>query len=194
MLTVQICKGRRFFYRMKATGIVRRIDELGRVVIPKEIRKTLRIKEGDPLEIYTDREDVLFRKYSPLAGIEGEASALAESLHEVTDLTAVIFDSDAVIAAAGKDAKTLVGEPVSEELEQLMRERTTRITSRQDGRVVPLFRKEIMHVAAQIIVPIASGGDLLGCVALVSGREESLSECELLVAKNAAAFLARRFD
>ena len=185
MLTVQICKGRRFFYRMKATGIVRRIDELGRVVIPKEIRKTLRIKEGDP---------VLFRKYSPLAGIEGEASALAESLHEVTDLTAVIFDSDAVIAAAGQDAKTLVGEPVSEELEQLMRERTTRITSRQDGRVVPLFRKEIMHVAAQIIVPIVSGGDLLGCVALVSGREESLSECELLVAKNAAAFLARRFD
>ena len=179
---------------MKATGIVRRIDELGRVVIPKEIRKTLRIKEGDPLEIYTDREDVLFRKYSPLAGIEGEATALAESLHEVTDLTAIIFDSDAVIAAAGKDAKQLVGEPVSEELEQLMRERTTRITSRQDGRVVPLFRKEIVQIGSQIVVPVISGGDLLGCVALISGREEMLDECELLVAKNAAAFLARRFE
>ena len=180
---------------MKATGIVRRIDELGRVVIPKEIRKTLRIKEGDPLEIYTDREDVLFRKYSPLAGIEGDAVALAEALQEVTDLIALVFDCDAVIAATGKDAKQLIGEPLSDELEKLMRERTTRITSRQDGRVVPLLKKEILSIASQIIIPVVSGsGDLLGCVALISSREESLGEAELMVAKTAAAFLARRFD
>ena len=87
---------------MKATGIVRRIDDLGRVVIPKEIRRTMRIREGDPLEIYTDRDgEVIFKKYSPIGELNTFAAQYAETLHKTCELDVIICDRDAVIAAAG---------------------------------------------------------------------------------------------
>ena len=98
---------------MKATGIVRRIDDLGRVVIPKEIRRTLRIREGDPLEIYTDREgEVIFKKYSPVGEPAGFASEYADALVQGTKLSVVICDRDHCIAAAGiskKDLDDIIG-------------------------------------------------------------------------------------
>ena len=94
---------------MKATGIVRRIDELGRVVIPKEIRKTLRIKEGDPLEIYTDRDELLFKKYSPIASFENYSEGFTKSLNAVSEKAAVICDTDTVVSATGNGCKDLIG-------------------------------------------------------------------------------------
>ena len=181
---------------MKATGIVRRIDELGRVVIPKEIRKTLRIKEGDPLEIYTDREEVLFRKYSPLGGMPAEATAITEALAEVGEGIALVFDSESVISASGKGAKEFVGESASEELIALLNQRTVKRASRTAGEgIVPLFRHAVVKTEAQIIVPVIANGDLFGAVCLLSSKEgDAFGEREVYAVKCAAAYLAKRFS
>ena len=93
---------------MKATGIVRRIDDLGRVVIPKEIRRTLRIREGDPLEIYTDRDgEVILKKYSPIGEIAAFAKDYTESLFRSMGHIACICDRDMVVAASGVPRKEL---------------------------------------------------------------------------------------
>ena len=100
---------------MKATGIVRRIDDLGRVVIPKEIRRTMRIREGDPLEIYTDREgEVIFKKYSPIGELAAFASQYAETLHKTCSLSVVICDRDAVIACSGLSRKEYADKALSD--------------------------------------------------------------------------------
>lgn len=91
---------------MKATGIVRRIDDLGRVVIPKEIRRTLRIREGDPLEIFTDREgEIILKKYSPIGELGTLAKIYAESLSQTLGCTVCITDTDQVVAASGSGKK-----------------------------------------------------------------------------------------
>ena len=109
---------------MKATGIVRRIDDLGRVVIPKEIRRTMRIREGDPLEIYTDREgEVIFKKYSPIGELAGFAAEYAETLHKVCGISVLIFDRDAVIASAGVAKREYLDKKMSEELEEIAEHR-----------------------------------------------------------------------
>ena len=106
---------------MKATGIVRRIDDLGRVVIPKEIRRTLRIREGDPLEIFTDRDgEVIFKKYSPMGEMGAVAAELAEALARTAGMSCAICDRDAVIAAAGGAKKDILEKNISADLEQLM--------------------------------------------------------------------------
>ena len=110
---------------MKATGIVRRIDDLGRVVIPKEIRRTMRIREGDPLEIFTDREGgVILRKYSPIGEMGEFAQEYAESIYKTLDQTALICDSDMVIAAAGSGKKEYMDRSISRDVENMMAQRT----------------------------------------------------------------------
>ena len=106
---------------MKATGVVRRIDDLGRVVIPKEIRKTLRIKEGDPLEIFTDKEgEVILKKYSPIGELSEFAAGYAETLAKTTGHIACITDKDTVIAVSGTSKKEFYEQGISEELEKIM--------------------------------------------------------------------------
>ena len=84
---------------MKATGIVRRVDDLGRIVIPKEIRRTLRIREGDPLEIYTEKDGgVIFRKYSPKGDLQEFAAQMCESIGSATGRVAAVSDRDTIIA------------------------------------------------------------------------------------------------
>ena len=110
---------------MKATGIVRRIDDLGRVVVPKEIRRTLRIREGDPLEIFTDREgEIILKKYSPIGELSQFAGQYAESLAQSTGHLVCITDRDHVIAAAGNGKKEFEGKPISRQLEELIEDRT----------------------------------------------------------------------
>ena len=110
---------------MKATGIVRRIDDLGRVVIPKEIRRTMRIREGDPLEIYTDREgEVIFKKYSPIGELSGFAAQYAETLYKTCDMAVIICDRDAIIACAGLPKKDYAERPFSDELDRIIENRT----------------------------------------------------------------------
>ncbi|MCI7812813.1 MAG: AbrB/MazE/SpoVT family DNA-binding domain-containing protein, partial [Robinsoniella sp.] len=121
---------------MKATGIVRRIDDLGRVVIPKEIRRTLRIREGDPLEIFTDRQgEVILKKYSPIGELGTFAKEYAEALAQGTNHVICICDKDQVIAAAGGMKKETVGKNISEELETIISDRRNVIISRAEGYV-----------------------------------------------------------
>ena len=120
---------------MKATGIVRRIDDLGRVVIPKEIRRTLRIRDGDPLEIFTDKDgEVIFKKYSPIGELSDFAAQICDSLHRSTDALAAVCDRDSVIAVAGGGKRELLSKRVSPELEQLMEARLSCPSLRTTGR------------------------------------------------------------
>ena len=128
---------------MKATGIVRRIDDLGRVVIPKEIRRTLRIREGDPLEIFTDREgEIILKKYSPIGEMGTFAKQYAESLAQVTGLMVCITDRDAVIAAAGGAKKDYMGKSISQELESMIQERENIQAAAGDRKYVRLSEEE----------------------------------------------------
>ena len=141
---------------MKATGIVRRIDDLGRVVIPKEIRRTMRIREGDPLEIYTDREgEVIFKKYSPIGELQAFAAQYAETLHKICTMSVVICDRDAVIATAGVTRKEYNERKISSELEDIVEGRS--FYSRKEGsETVPVIEDGGSHYvscAMPIIIP-----------------------------------------
>ncbi len=176
---------------MKATGIVRRIDDLGRVVIPKEIRRTMRIREGDPLEIYTDREGgVIFKKYSQLGDVSDFAGQLCDTISRVAGLPAVITDRDSVIAAGGVPRREVVDKRVSPQVEQVMEERK----SVQTEQALPLCDGNEKY-RVLIAVPIISEGDVLGCVAFVSdGEAPALGDVELKLAQTVAGFLGRHME
>ena len=117
---------------MKATGIVRRIDDLGRVVIPKEIRRTMRIREGDPLEIFTDKDgELIFKKYSPIGELSDFAAQICDSLRKATDGIAAVCDRDGVIAVAGGARRELLEKPLSPQLREIMEGR--RVYRHQSG-------------------------------------------------------------
>ena len=152
---------------MKATGIVRRIDDLGRVVIPKEIRRTMRIREGDPLEIYTSREgEVIFKKYSLLGGVEDFASELCETMNRSTGSICAVTDRDTVIAVAGGGKRELLGKRISPELEQVMEGR--KIYQYAEGGHPLQITEDNGTLLAVVAAPILAEGDLLGLVLFVS--------------------------
>ena len=175
---------------MKATGIVRRIDDLGRVVIPKEIRRTMRIREGDPLEIYTDRDgEVIFKKYSPMGELGTFASELAEALSRTAGLSCAICDRDAVIAAAGGAKKEILEKAISPDLELLMEQRHIYEHNGSDTGV-SLSGSEPYRVL--VAAPIISEGDVTGCVAFLSEDDASRpTEVESKLSQTAASFLAK---
>lgn len=177
---------------MKATGIVRRIDDLGRVVIPKEIRRTMRIREGDPLEIYTSASgEVIFKKYSPIGELSLFATQYAEALSDSTRLSVVICDNEHVIAAAGVSKREALDKAVGEELLKLMENRKTFIA---DGtRAVVGF--EGLNKTLCAAVPIIAAGDVSGAVVLLQneGANEA-SETDIKLATVAANFLARQLE
>jgi len=179
---------------MKATGIVRRIDDLGRVVIPKEIRKTMRIREGDPLEIYTDKEGgVIFKKYSLMGGLVDFAGQLCDTLNRTTGRVTVITDRDNCIAAAGAPRRELMDKQISPELERLMEGR--QIYQHKGGEEpLPLCAGEDKF-ALSTAAPILSEGDVLGCVIFV-GQGEDLNggEVDYKLAQSIAAFLGRHME
>ena len=178
---------------MKATGIVRRIDDLGRVVIPKEIRRTLRIKEGTPLEIYTDREgEIILKKYSPI----GELSTFAkEVLSQTTGMVSCITDHDQVIAAAGQGSKEYVGKEISSELEEVIFAREMKLSGAQDRKKVAITTEQVKNSLAQIIQPIISSGDAIGSVILIGKNDrETIGNSEKLLVQTAAGFLGRQME
>lgn len=181
---------------MKATGIVRRIDELGRVVIPKEIRSTLRLKAGDPLEIFTDRDELMLKKYSPIASLERFSEGTAKSLSDLSGHIAVICDTDEVLHASGRGMRAFDGKSLSLEMEKILRERRSYIANlAEGGDVVEICDGQDSEITAQIIVPIVSGGDCLGAVALVSceqGAKIEPAACKL--AQLSANILAGQFE
>ena len=177
---------------MKATGIVRKIDDLGRVVIPKEIRRTMRIREGDPLEIYTERDgEVIFKKYSPIGELGSFASNYAETLAAASGHGACITDRDTVIAVSGVPRKELLEKPVSRELETLMNERRS-VLSRADSRLPVTDSNE--KRTASVAVPIISEGDVIGSVLFVTKDGARASEIEDKLAQSAANFLGRHME
>lgn len=176
---------------MKATGIVRRIDELGRIVIPKEIRRTLRIREGDPLEIYTDREGgIILKKYSPIGELASFAIDFAEALSTTFGLTAVISDRDTILAASGEHKRDYAERPVSGAFEDAINARTTKQTTGSE--VIPLVSGENQALTtSQVIAPISMDGQPIGAIVLIS-RGGSLGESEQKAAEAAAVFLGRQ--
>ena len=179
---------------MKATGIVRRIDDLGRVVIPKEIRRTLRIREGDPLEIYTDKDgEVIFKKYSPMGELTGFASEICESLHKATGTLTAICDRDSLIAVAGTGRRELADKAVSSELEELMENRRAVRAETGEAIIHPTAGDTLYRIS--VAAPILSEGDVLGCVMfLTADNGEEATELEYKLAQTVAGFLGRQME
>ncbi len=181
---------------MKATGIVRRIDDLGRVVVPKEIRRTLRIREGDPLEIFTDREgEIILKKYSPIGELGQFAKQYADSLTQTTGHIVVITDKDQFIAVAGPTKKDLVTKGISHDLEEVINERETIVASKDDKSYIKIMNEEDSEFMFQVITPIISEGDAIGSVIILTkDAKTKFSDLEIKLASTAAAFLGRQME
>ena len=181
---------------MKATGIVRRIDDLGRVVIPKEIRRTLRIKEGTPLEIFTDREgEIILKKYSPIGELSIFAKEYAEELAQTTGMLVCITDHDQVVAVSGPSAKEYMGKEISQELEQLISNRETICVEFSSNKKIPIVENQQDELTAQTIWPIICAGDAIGSVALIGrGDKNRMGEAEQKLVQTAAGFLGRQME
>ena len=179
---------------MKATGIVRRVDDLGRIVIPKEIRRTLRIREGDPLEIYTEKDGgVIFRKYSPMGDLQEFAAQMCDSISASTGRASAVADRDSIIALAGVPRKELLDRANSPELERLMEQRRNYCYQAGEPRMAPCTGSEKYHLGAA--APILSQGDLMGCVMLLlQEHDQALQEADLQLAQTAAAFLGKQME
>ena len=183
---------------MKATGVVRRIDDLGRIVIPKEIRKTLRIKEGDPLEIFTDKEgEVILKKYSPIGELSEFATGYAETLAKTTGHIACITDKDTVIAVSGGSKKEFLEQDLSKELEQVLEYKEVYTSKENNELSIPITKNDNKErkYNSQIVYPIISQGDVIGSVILLSkDNNTKMGDTELKVVQSAAGFLSSQMD
>lgn len=179
---------------MKATGIVRRIDDLGRVVIPKEIRRTLRIREGDPLEIYTATDgEVIFKKYSPVGELSAFASQYADVLTRISSMPVVITDKDHVIAVAGVSKREFLERRVTSVLENYMDSRKSYAATQQSmNDIQPI--EGIEHCAA-VIYPIIASGDVTGAVIMMTSEQSKVpTDADIKLVQSAAAFLGKQME
>ncbi len=182
---------------MKATGIVRRIDELGRVVIPKEIRRTLRIREGDPLEIFTDREgEVILKKYSPIGELGDFAKEYAEALHLCLGHIAAICDKDNIIAVTGGKSRDLLEKPLHPDVERLMQDREKLCVSSGEAENIHITADDDgTEYTAATIAPIISGGDSIGAVMLLSREADAkMGRAEQKACETAASFMGKQME
>ena len=181
---------------MKATGIVRRIDDLGRVVVPKEIRRTLRIREGDPLEIFTDREgEIILKKYSPIGELGTFAKQYADSLNQTTGHIVAITDKDQFIAASGPTKKDLISKSISHELEEIINDRETIIAGKDDKNYIKIMNDDDGEFTYQVISPIISEGDAIGSVIILTKEPKTkFGEAEMKLVATAAVFLGRQME
>ncbi|MBQ9961546.1 MAG: AbrB/MazE/SpoVT family DNA-binding domain-containing protein [Firmicutes bacterium] len=162
---------------MKATGIVRRIDDLGRVVVPKEIRRVLRIREGDPLEIYTGSSgEVILKKYSPISELSEFAGEYVETASKVLGGTVIVSDTDQVIAAYGVERKNYLDKHIDAELDKIIQSKNRYLND------------------SKIVVPIVAQGDPIGSITILPKDNRALGEAELKVAEVGATFLAKQME
>lgn len=178
---------------MKATGIVRRVDDLGRIVIPKEVRRSLRIKEGDPLELFTDKDgSIIFKKYSALEVLENFAGDYAKSMADILNIGIIVTDSDKVIAAPYKKCK---GSNITSKLRDITECCSESILSSNETttNVIDIYDGDEEHYISQIIVRIVSSGDIVGSVILYSTKN-LLDDKDLAIAKVAANFLGKQLE
>ncbi len=183
---------------MKATGIVRRIDDLGRVVIPKEIRRTLRIREGDPLEIFTDKEgEVILKKYSPIGELSDFATQYADSLHKTSGHITCVSDRDNIIAVSGASKKEFLEKTLSPDLERVIEEKTTIVVKSTDEKAISILADESpdRKYSSQVVSPIVSEGDPIGAVIFLSTDPNMrMGEVESKLAQTAAGFLGKQME
>ncbi len=180
---------------MKATGIVRRIDDLGRVVIPKEIRRTMRIREGDPLEIFTNRDgEVIFKKYSPIGELLGFASQYAETLYKTCSYPVVICDRDTVVAFAGLSKKECSDKKISADIEAVMESRSLYCYSTGSRHHLIIDGNDNLNISCAM--PVISEGDVIGAVASIfpEGIEKTPDDVEIKLIQTAAAFLGKQME
>ena len=180
---------------MKATGIVRRIDDLGRIVIPKEIRRTLRIREADPLEIYTDREgEIILKKYSPIGEMGTFAKQYAESMAQVSGHIAMIADRDQFIAVSG-GMKNVLGKSISRDLEEKINNRESVVATKGDRNFIPVCHESDDEYQHEAISPIICEGDVIGALILLEMDNKSkVGEVEQKLIQSAAGFLGRQME
>ncbi|MDE6312584.1 MAG: stage V sporulation protein T [Lachnospiraceae bacterium] len=179
---------------MKATGIVRRIDDLGRVVVPKEIRRTLRIREGDPLEIFTDREgEIILKKYSPIGELGDFAKQYADTLAQTSGHVVCIADRDQIIAVAGGAKREFLNKPVGAQVEHIMQGRDTVMAAAGEKNFVSVAEQDMNEYRGEVICPIIAEGDAIGSVIILS-KEEKVGETEKKLAVSAAGFLGRQME
>ena len=182
---------------MKATGIVRRIDDLGRVVIPKEIRRTMRIREGDPLEIYTDRDgEVIFKKYSPIGELHAFATEYADTLQKTCSMPIFICDRDAIITVAGASKREYIDRKISRSLEEIIEGRSLYV--RGSGKETISVTDDGAHYVS-CAMPILSEGDIIGCI--ISGwqydaptTEKINDSIEAKLIQTAGIFLGKQME
>ena len=183
---------------MKATGVVRRIDDLGRIVIPKEIRRTLRIKEGDPLEIFTDKEgEIILKKYSPIGELTEFASTYADTISKTTGHITCITDKDTVIAVAGGSKKDFLEKGLSKELEEVLENKEIFKSKENNEIAIPITKNEGREriYNGQVIYPIITDGDVVGSVILLSKQpNQKMGDVEDKVAQSAAGFLGTHLE
>lgn len=177
---------------MKATGIVRRIDDLGRVVIPKEIRRTLRIREGDPLEIFVDRDgEVILKKYSPISELGDFAREYAESLYDSLGQPVLICDRDVFIAVAGGSKKEYLNKSISNLIENAMEDRVSVLETEE--KELSFVEGNEEKLLSYTFAPIVANGDPIGAV-LIMSKDKTLGEVEQKAVETAAGFLARQME
>lgn len=171
-------------------------DDLGRVVIPKEIRKTMRIREGQAMEIFTGREgDIVLKKYSPIEEMAEDAAEYAKALSSVCSHLVCVSDQEQIVAASGPDQKNYLGKSISPELEDLLANRQS-IDAPPDSRSsIPLLQDQSRPSVHEIVVPILSSGDVLGAVILLGKNDTvKMGEAEKMLAKVAALFLGTQME
>mgnify|MGYP003592579331 CR=1 FL=1 len=180
---------------MKATGIVRRIDDLGRVVIPKEIRRTMRIREGDPLEIFTDKEgEVILKKYSPISELSQFAGEFADSANSILGEMVLISDTDHIIAVSGGSKKDFIEKRIGKDLEKVIQDKSIRVVLEKGALCAVTADDGISSdYESQILVPIVSQGDAIGSIVILS-KHSPLGDTELKAAEIGATFLARQME
>ncbi len=181
---------------MKATGIVRRIDDLGRVVIPKEIRRTLRIREGDPLEIFTDREgEIILKKYSPIGELSTFAKQYADSLAQTTGCLVCISDMDQIVAASGNGKKEMQDRYITKQLEKVLDGREEVLAAAGEKKFVKITNEQEEEFRYVAVSPIICEGDVIGGVVLMTKDEKKkFGELEQKIAACAAGFLGRQME
>lgn len=183
---------------MKATGVVRRMDDLGRIVIPKEVRRTLRIRDGDPLEIYTDRDgEIIFKKYAPIGELGNHAKEYADALYEATSHTACICDDHAVLAVAG-GSKQLLNQSLGPLAEQALEQSETLIVNldrafQETDAPILGTRDTMAQYSSSAIAPILVAGQAAGCVVLLA-KNTRMGDIEKKLCETAANFLAKQLE
>ena len=176
---------------MKATGIVRRIDDLGRVVIPKEIRKTLRLRDGDALEIFTDvNGEVIFKKYSPIGELSVFAAQYAEAMTMHADMPVIISDNDKVVASSGIAKREVAEKPISKEVEELLEQRRTFTFENAEHMIYPI---DGLERKASIVCPIIAAGDAVGSVIVLDNGEKP-TQTQIKLTGVAASFLGKQME